>query len=58
MDARQRRAGAGDRCELHDGDRIQLGNVLLRFQMRAAQASGQRKPAGKMQKPATPAARR
>ena len=23
--------------ELHDGDRIQLGNVLLRFQMRAAQ---------------------
>ena len=28
---------AGD-CELHDGDRIQLGNVLLRFQLRAAQA--------------------
>jgi MFS family permease len=24
--------------ELHDGDRIQLGNVVLRFQMRAAQA--------------------
>ena len=24
--------------ELHDGDRIQLGNVLLRFQMRVAQA--------------------
>lgn len=23
-------------CELHDGDRIQLGNVLLRFQARAA----------------------
>lgn len=23
-------------CELHDGDRIQLGNVLLRFQRRAA----------------------
>jgi hypothetical protein len=27
--------------ELHDGDRIQLGNVLLRFQLRAAQ---ERKP--------------
>src|SRR5262249_21785815 len=26
---------AGDR-ELHDGDRIQLGNVVLRFQLRAA----------------------
>lgn len=25
-------------CELRDGDRIQLGNVLLRFQLRAAQA--------------------
>lgn len=25
-----------DTCELHDGDRIQLGNVLLRFQLRAA----------------------
>jgi hypothetical protein len=24
-------------CELHDGDRVQLGNVVLRFQMRAAQ---------------------
>jgi hypothetical protein len=24
-------------CDLHDGDRIQLGNVLLRFQLRAAQ---------------------
>jgi hypothetical protein len=24
------------RCDLHDGDRIQLGNVVLRFQMRAA----------------------
>ncbi len=23
-------------CDLHDGDRIQLGNVLLRFQLRAA----------------------
>jgi pSer/pThr/pTyr-binding forkhead associated (FHA) protein len=26
-----------DRCELRDGDRIQLGNVVLRFQARAAQ---------------------
>jgi hypothetical protein len=25
-----------DRCELHDGDRIQLGNVVLRFQARLA----------------------
>jgi hypothetical protein len=24
-------------CELHDGDRVQLGNVVLRFQMKAAQ---------------------
>jgi hypothetical protein len=32
---------AGD-CELRDGDRIQLGNVLLRFQLRAAQARRQR----------------
>jgi hypothetical protein len=24
-------------CELHDGDRLQLGNVILRFQLRAAQ---------------------
>jgi hypothetical protein len=24
-------------CELNDGDRIQLGNIILRFQMRAAQ---------------------
>ncbi|MFO0877847.1 MAG: FHA domain-containing protein [Gemmataceae bacterium] len=24
-------------CDLHDGDRVQLGNVLLRFQMRGAQ---------------------
>jgi hypothetical protein len=24
-------------CDLHDGDRIQLGNVILRFQLRAAQ---------------------
>jgi Inner membrane component of T3SS, cytoplasmic domain len=29
------------RCELHDGDRIQLGNVVLRFQARAAQAKKQ-----------------
>ncbi len=27
-----------DRCELRDGDRIQLGNVVLRFQARAARA--------------------
>jgi hypothetical protein len=25
-----------DRCELNDGDRIQLGNVILKFQLRAA----------------------
>jgi hypothetical protein len=24
-------------CELHDGDRVQLGNIVLRFQMKAAQ---------------------
>src|SRR5579875_3855498 len=30
-------------CELHDGDRIQLGNILLRFQTRAAV---QKKPKG------------
>jgi MFS family permease len=24
-------------CDLHDGDRIQLGNIVLRFQLRAAQ---------------------
>jgi predicted component of type VI protein secretion system len=24
-------------CDLHDGDRIQLGDVILRFQLRAAQ---------------------
>ena len=35
-------APVADRCVLHDGDRIQLGNVLLRFQMRAAQVRGQR----------------
>jgi hypothetical protein len=28
-------------CELHDGDRIQLGNVLLKFQLRAAQVRSQ-----------------
>ncbi len=30
-----------DHCVLLDGDRIQLGNVLLRFQMRAAQTRSQ-----------------
>src|SRR5881227_1437451 len=30
-----------DQRLLQDGDRIQLGNVLLRFQMRAAQVRGQ-----------------
>jgi hypothetical protein len=29
-------APIADTCELKDGDRIQLGNVLLRFQLRAA----------------------
>lgn len=29
-------------CDLRDGDRIQLGNVMLRFQMRAAQARQRR----------------
>jgi hypothetical protein len=29
--------------DLHDGDRIQLGNVLLRFQGRAARATGRRR---------------
>ena len=35
-------------CELHDGDRIQLGNVLLRFQLRAAfnRARARRQPLG------------
>ena len=45
-------APVADRCVLHDGDRIQLGNVLLRFQMRAAQASGRRRPAGAPHQPA------
>jgi hypothetical protein len=31
-------------CDLHDGDRIQLGNVVLRFQLRAA---AQSKPRGR-----------
>jgi len=35
-------------CELHDGDRIRLGNIVLRFQLRAAagrgRASGGRQP--------------
>jgi hypothetical protein len=30
-------------CDLHDGDRIQLGNVLLRFQARAAQERKRRR---------------
>jgi hypothetical protein len=30
--------------ELHDGDRIQLGNVLLRFQLRAAVQRRQKRP--------------
>jgi hypothetical protein len=30
--------------ELRDGDRIQLGNVLLRFQKRAASSRGRRRP--------------
>jgi hypothetical protein len=30
--------------ELHDGDRIQLGNVVLRFQARAAQVRQRRRP--------------
>jgi len=30
-------APVGQRCDLSDGDRIQLGNVVLRFQLRAAQ---------------------
>lgn len=29
----------GQSCELNDGDRIQLGNVVLRFQLRAALAN-------------------
>jgi hypothetical protein len=32
-------------CDLNDGDRIQLGNVLLRFQMRAAQERKKRRSA-------------
>jgi hypothetical protein len=30
-------------CDLHDGDRIQLGNVVLRFQARAAQPGRKQK---------------
>jgi hypothetical protein len=33
------------RIELQDGDRVQLGNVVLRFQMRAAQARQRSRPA-------------
>jgi len=29
-------------CDLHDGDRIQLGNILLRFQARAAGVKNQK----------------
>jgi predicted component of type VI protein secretion system len=29
-------AAVRDSCDLHDGDRIELGNVILRFQVRAA----------------------
>jgi len=32
-------APIGQSCELNDGDRIQLGNVVLRFQLRAALAN-------------------
>jgi hypothetical protein len=32
-------------AELNDGDRIQLGNIVLRFQMRAARASTRPRPA-------------
>jgi hypothetical protein len=32
-------APVGQSCELNDGDRIQLGNVVLRFQLRAALAN-------------------
>ena len=38
-------APVADRRELHDGDRIQLGNVLLRFQLRAAVNRARRVPA-------------
>src|SRR4051794_15060805 len=34
-------------CELKDGDRIQLGNVLLRFMMRAATERRRPRPAGR-----------
>jgi predicted component of type VI protein secretion system len=33
------------RRDLHDGDRIQLGNVVLKFHLRAAQARAARPPA-------------
>jgi hypothetical protein len=42
------------RCGLSDGDRIQLGNVLLRFQMRAAQQRGQGPGARGQRRPAAP----
>jgi hypothetical protein len=34
----------GQMCELQDGDRIQLGNVVLRFQMRAAANRVKKRP--------------
>jgi hypothetical protein len=40
-------------CELRDGDRIQLGNVVLRFQLRAAQNRQRRRPAA-LAPPGTP----
>ena len=37
-------APVGEVCELQDNDRIQLGNVLLRFQMRAARNQPRQAP--------------
>ena len=39
-------------CELHDGDRIQLGNVALKFQMRVAKAWARKKLAAPAAAPA------
>jgi hypothetical protein len=39
-------------CDLHDGDRIQLGNVILRFQMRAAQVRDRHRRSGAVVAPA------
>ncbi len=50
-------APVADRRELQDGDRIRLGNVLLRFQARAAQNRRSRRPgAGPLLPPAPPQA--